>query len=49
MHFAAKVQKIWENTIKSKFIVKIFVYLMKMQYFCTTFLKDIHNKDYSDV
>ena len=41
--------KIYKNAEKNKLIVKILAYIKKKQYFCTNFLNDIHNKDYSDV
>ena len=46
MFLTAKVQK------KSKtcnIFSKRFAYTKKKQYFCTTYLNDIHNKDYSVV
>ena len=46
MFLGAKLHK---NTQITKFFADIFAYFIKKQYLCTTFLNDIHNKDYSDV
>jgi len=43
---AAKLRKM--SQLRKK-IIKIFAYITKKPYLCTTFLNDIHNKDYSVV